>query len=860
VTALICLGINDGRISFTGIGNIVVGKQTTNQSDDDDTPLFKPTASPTMKIVQNKNDDDDGGGEAGVTVPTTPHDSDEEQTDPVGDQDDSNAGSNPSQETEDSTKKNDKSDNKDEQGGNNEEQPKEKEDSKNTSTNEAKTEKETQDNNKKSNFKYPEEKYTTDILPWSKGILTEEEKDAMIEKWGKWHFWDGEPETRPTEDYMAPFPNRDCPYDEFPETAWQADAVYVNHMLDSAGELVARAKEAIYTEYGYGPRDELDHDQLKTRMDMFKLSLIDLDDDSAVPTSTSLTQGGWTTKRSLKGLVRRLLHAMMTNDTFTIVLGGHSAAAGHGNHFLQSYMMQLYKVLEPVFTRVGVKLIVRNLAQGGLGTMQHSLGSSSIYGDNIDVLVWDSSMTEKDKNAIDLFYRQALIGGKRAPVLWGGPFELLRDLYRFADADVMVPGNGMYGIPETMDVDHAATLPFASRYLKCPDESRDLCNLNENRFRALCWIDRDDVTPSQKQLEKPPSQVGWHPGFRVHQLTGRTMAMVMLTALGDAIDTWSEGTIFEGHPLADDHWHVTDYYSNIREKTMNLDSSIGSCSQNSKFFPERICKVPMQGRTEFTPRANPNYTSLQIIVKASQDGFLPQIKIVMEYEGPDVPNPLLIPPDGELDVPPIISNRRTLLDVDIDNAPMPSNHSNLRRRRRLDRIKPGKGWEIDALPGYCDGTAHGICGRAVGSNCLLSGHMDHRGGILGNALSGWLVMEVPKVSNGIIIIKFENWHLENESTVTKGWTEVNGGEYDRALANVPPLPDDFVFEYAIDGNITSLNKTQFEEAMKNPQRTILTLVVLDDPNMKEPKDIEVAFRMRNSGRTNVFSFTHIYWS
>jgi hypothetical protein len=29
--------------------------------------------------------------------------------------------------------------------------------------------------------------------------------------------------------------------------------------------------------------------------------------------------GGWSTKRSFDGLVRRLLHAMMTQDTFTVV-------------------------------------------------------------------------------------------------------------------------------------------------------------------------------------------------------------------------------------------------------------------------------------------------------------------------------------------------------------------------------------------------------------------------------------------------------------------------------------------------------------------------------------------------------------
>jgi len=271
---------------------------------------------------------------------------------------------------------------------------------------------------------------TTDETP---EVDEEAKKEALAEKWGKWHFWDGDPDSRPKEDFLAAFPNKDCPYDDFPDTAWQADAVYVNHMLDSAGELVSRAKEAIYTEYGYGPRDQLTHDQLKERLGMFKLDLIDLDDDSVVEPKESLQKAGWTTKKSFHGLGRRLIHAMMTNDTFTIVLGGHSAAAGHGNHFLQSYMMQMHKVLEPIFTRVGVKLVIRNIAQGGLGTLQHSLGSASIYGENIDVIVWDSRMTEADRKSIDIFYRQALIGGKRAPVLWGGDFALLKDLYLHAD-------------------------------------------------------------------------------------------------------------------------------------------------------------------------------------------------------------------------------------------------------------------------------------------------------------------------------------------------------------------------------------------------------------------------------------------
>jgi hypothetical protein len=46
--------------------------------------------------------------------------------------------------------------------------------------------------------------------------------------------------------------------------------------------------------------------------------------------------------------------------------------------------------MAPVFARLGVKLVTRNLAQGGLGTIQSAMGMKDIYGDSIDILLWDS--------------------------------------------------------------------------------------------------------------------------------------------------------------------------------------------------------------------------------------------------------------------------------------------------------------------------------------------------------------------------------------------------------------------------------------------------------------------------------------
>jgi hypothetical protein len=156
----------------------------------------------------------------------------------------------------------------------------------------------------------------------------------LKEKWGSWHFWDDEEDDRPTEDFMAQYPNRDLPSDEFPEEAWQADAVFVNHYLSDAGQLVSRAIEAIYAEYGY-PGDTMAPEQLVERSkSIFRWHLAEGMNMSSLPPDyvgrKKSFHGGWTPKRSHDGLVRRLLHAMMTSDTFTVVLGGHSVAAGAG--------------------------------------------------------------------------------------------------------------------------------------------------------------------------------------------------------------------------------------------------------------------------------------------------------------------------------------------------------------------------------------------------------------------------------------------------------------------------------------------------------------------------------------------------
>ena len=173
------------------------------------------------------------------------------------------------------------------------------------------------------------------------------------------------------------------------------DVTFGSEMYLNRVELVVKtAMAAILEEYGQVPRGYHVDKSFINVPPMFAWDRINLANATKPPKdfqkSGKRGNGGWTSDRSWTGLVLRLIQSMSQGSDFTVVLGGHSAAAGHGNHFRQSYLMQFHKVMAPVFQKLGVTLKSRNQAQGGLDTIGSSLGLSSIYGPEIDLLLWDS--------------------------------------------------------------------------------------------------------------------------------------------------------------------------------------------------------------------------------------------------------------------------------------------------------------------------------------------------------------------------------------------------------------------------------------------------------------------------------------
>jgi hypothetical protein len=737
--------------------------------------------------------------------------------------------------------------------------------------------------------------------------------------YGFWGFFDGGADERPTEPYMtvenAGNPFLDLTESKFPEGSWQADAVYANHFQDAAAKLVVRAKEAIYATYhGYGLTNvkataeaddavtwELEdiEKRLEDRINMFFMNQeVDLTIISSAEALDDFApnwreKGGWTTARSWEGLKRRLLHALMTNSHFTVVITGSWQNMGYGgNHAYQSMASIMENMLGPLFAKLGVTLKVRaiglppltglsfqeenELMSGGRSTLVHTLAWSSIYGSDVDMVVWDDYSVENGKSdeiaksLFDLFARQALIAGDTSlPFLWGGDFDVLRNLHENADVDVGQLGNAISGVEETTSDSAASNLEWAAQYLKCSLNAKRYCDAETYKFASHCGDD-SSPTPQIDHIPVLPTAIGW----RVHQIKGYALSYNILAALDDAIDLWATKTIFEGHPLSDENWHMSAYITNVKDKVTALtESNAPHCFQleEQTKLPKRLCKSRMKGRTEYTPRANPADTSLRTILINSNvpvhgddlySGYL--------SDSPIIPNGEVNPTEiANLEKVPskprhLLRNRwiRQLLVRRVERRVEENSNGSylfsrimrltitsksannretisLSKRRLTDKVEPGNGWKVlHTFPGdKCDGSIESLgCGTLKSSECLLEGHQGSRGGVWGSESTGWLVMTASGVENGFVALNLEM---------------------------SAPLPDSFVLEYAIESGqsqtISTLDKVQFLDKVQTPVPGMLLLTVFDDETSKKA-DLVVSVRVKACEGDFPFAVTHLYWS
>jgi hypothetical protein len=141
--------------------------------------------------------------------------------------------------------------------------------------------------------------------------------------------------------------------------------------------------------------------------------------------------------------------------------------------------------MEPVFDKLGMRLVSRNMAMGGVGTLQFTLAGGDLYGE-MDLVEWDSGMTEKEP-VVDLFNKQAILSGERVPVIFSDyHFHIMTETNGTAWM-----GKSIWGLsrmpPATYENQH--DIPYAVRWI----------DQKEEKYNAVCWQPRADFTPTKNK-------------------------------------------------------------------------------------------------------------------------------------------------------------------------------------------------------------------------------------------------------------------------------------------------------------------------------------------------------------------------
>ena len=354
--------------------------------------------------------------------------------------------------------------------------------------------------------------------------------------------------------------------------------------------------------------------------------------------------------------------------------------------------------------------------------------------------------------------------------------------------------------------------------------------------------------------------------------------MVLLKALKEIFEEWKSKDNFVWE---DDEWHVTNLYEEQRKAVEGV--KLTDCGQ--KFELQKFCDIPFRAITEFTPRAFPSLTSIRSAMPTAQ---LEHINDAPKniYESPDVFNPDLHPPKGEVDVLKIVELGDSFGAVNVPDYTGYYQNVDV----SAEPSQPvGKGIYLDTKAGdiFCDGTVNSFCGKGKGDNCLLYGHNDGRNGLIHGSLSGWVFFRL-KIKEGLVSLKIESWHWPDDNPKTEGWKTVNneGAETDEADSTgnsqgedenrqrnlkraVPDFCKDFALDISVDGEIRTLNKQEVgggsnSDLKYKPQRVVEIMHILDDPTLTGgvEKEVEFGVQMRGCGGSTrkTFKLTHVYFA
>jgi hypothetical protein len=100
------------------------------------------------------------------------------------------------------------------------------------------------------------------------------------------------------------------------------------------------------------------------------------------------------------------------NSSYLMIFGGSSVTAGHDNYYNQSHPFVFERRIGPILEAAGVKLIVRNIAQGANNCRPFGYCYESMGGENADFIAWEQSFNcGRDRAIFEYMARVAYWSG-----------------------------------------------------------------------------------------------------------------------------------------------------------------------------------------------------------------------------------------------------------------------------------------------------------------------------------------------------------------------------------------------------------------------------------------------------------------
>ena len=210
---------------------------------------------------------------------------------------------------------------------------------------------------------------------------------------------------------------------------------------------------------------------------------------------------------SMDETARRMVRAAAHTRPFVMAFAGYSVSVGRGNYFSQSFPFVVERVLrEPMKQALGIDLIVRNGAIGGIPSFPYGWCLSHFLGKDADLVSWDYGMNEgRGAAVLESYIRQALLLPKK-------PMFLMLDTNQ-ERSNVLDTYSKSGLLPDAMRVGRADTvLDF------------DPAKMENAPVGFQEW----------DQFGAPngcPGRTKWHPKKMEHEMIGWMIAMHMADAM-----------------------------------------------------------------------------------------------------------------------------------------------------------------------------------------------------------------------------------------------------------------------------------------------------------------------------------------